>query len=103
MAKSPNQLPTKYNQVATTAYDLAKPITVIFDVVNDQRELGELARKSHTPSQIMDLALLEISNYLIFRDNVSRWLHLPYIPNISRTLLHFSRSSRGDAQNGGVG
>ena len=66
------QLRKKYNEVATMVYVLSKPITVIFDTDDKQRELGELAGKSYTSLHIVDLALLVISNYPIFRDDVRR-------------------------------
>ena len=58
-------------------YNLTEPITVIFDAVDNQRELGELTGKHYTPSQIADLSFLVISNYPIFRDNVRIWLRRP--------------------------
>ena len=48
------------------AYNLTKPITIIFDAVDNQCKLGELARQLYNPSQIVDLAFLVISNYPIF-------------------------------------
>ena len=58
-------------------YDMTKPTTVIFDMVDNQCKLEELAGKYYTPSQILDLAFLAISNYSSFRDNVRRWLCHP--------------------------
>ena len=55
-------------------YNLTNSITVICDVIDNQRELGELFGKTYTPSQTVDLAFLVISNYLIFRDYVRRWI-----------------------------
>ena len=49
------------------AYNLTKPIMVIFDAVDDQRKLGESADKLYTPPKIMDLVFLVISNYPFFK------------------------------------
>ena len=57
------------------ACGLNKPIMVIFGALNNQCNLGKAAGKPYTPSQMVDLAFLIISNYPIFRDNARRWIH----------------------------
>ena len=90
------QLQNKYNQVSTMTYNLIKPITVFFDEVINQRKLGELAKKSCTPSQIMDLNFRVISNYPIYRDNERRWLRQPPVdqkyPDLIDFFKRFTRS-----------
>ena len=47
-------------------YGMTNPIMVICDIVDKHRELGELAGEPYTPSQIVDLVFLVISNYPTF-------------------------------------
>ena len=80
--------------MATIAYNLSKPIAVIFDAVDNQGKLGELVGKPYTPSQIVDLDFLVISNYPIFRDNVRRWIfHPPIDPTYSKLVAFFKNST----------
>ena len=52
------------------SYGMTKPSTVIFDAVDNHRELGELAGKHSILSQIVNLTFLVISDYPIFCDYV---------------------------------
>ena len=85
------QLRTKYDKVVTMTYDMTKPIMVIFDAVNDQRELGELTGKSYTPSQIVYLTFLVVSNYPISSNNMRRWL-IKHTPISSPSSSKFARN-----------
>ena len=43
------QFKKKYNEVAAITYYLTKLITIIFDAINDNHKLRELAGKPHNP------------------------------------------------------
>ena len=40
------------------AYDLTGPVDVIFDTVDDIRELAELSGKPYSPEQMVDLGYI---------------------------------------------
>ena len=82
--------------MATMAYNLTKPITVIFDAVDYQRELGELFSKPYTLSQIVDLVFLVISDYPIFRENARRLLRQPSIDQTYLDLVVFFQEVHAD-------
>ena len=47
--RSANQLRKKYKDVATMTYGIAEPIDIIFDAIDDIREIGELAARPYIP------------------------------------------------------
>ena len=60
------------------SYDITEPIDVIFNSVDDLREIAELAGRPYSPIQMVDLGYMVIVKQPIFRSDVRRWLrHLP--------------------------
>ena len=71
---SANNLKDKYDNVATMSYDIDEPISIIFEAVDDLREIAELANKPYTDQQMVDLAYIVVSKLPIFRSDIRRWL-----------------------------
>ena len=57
------KLREKYDEVATMAYNISKPVDVIFSAVEDLRKIVELASRPYTDLQIVDLGHIVIGNH----------------------------------------
>ena len=68
--KSANNLKYKYDNVATMSYNIDEPISVIFNAVNDLREIAELANRTYTNQQMVDLAYIVVSKLPTFRSDI---------------------------------
>ena len=55
-------------------YQLEEPIDVIFSAIEDLQELEELAGRSFTSYQIVDIGYLIMSKHRIFRSDMQKWL-----------------------------
>ena len=71
---SANNLKEKYDSVATMSYDINEPISLIFDAVDDLREIAELAIRPYSNQQMVDLGYIVVSRQPIFRSDIRRWL-----------------------------
>ena len=71
---SAGQLKEKYDDVVTMPYDITEPIDMIFNAVDDLREIAELAGRPYSLIQMVDLGYLVIAKQSIFRSDVRRWL-----------------------------
>ena len=65
----------KLNAVATTKYDIIELIDIIFNEVDDLREIAELAMRPCIKVQIADLGYIILSNLPIFRSDIRRWIY----------------------------
>ena len=62
----------KLNAVATTKYDIIELIDIIFNEVDDLREIAELAMRPYTEIQMVDLGYIILSKIHIFRSDIRR-------------------------------
>ena len=56
-------------------YDIIEPIDVIFNAVDNLREIADFAGRSYSLVQMVDLRNFLITKQLIFRSDVLCWLH----------------------------
>ena len=56
------------------SYGITEPINVLFNSVDDLREIAELAGRPYSPIQMVDLGYIVIANHPIFQSVVRRWL-----------------------------
>ena len=59
------------------SYDITEPIDIIFNVVDNLREIIDLAGRLYSLVRMVDLACLVISKQPIIRSDVRRWLRRP--------------------------
>ena len=71
---SAGQLKEKYDDVVTMPYNTTEPINVIFNAVDDLREIAKLAGRPYFLIQMVDLGYLVIAKQSVFRSDVRRWL-----------------------------
>ena len=74
---SANQLKEKYDEVASISYDITEPIDVIFNDVDNLKEIADLAGRPYSLVQMVDLGYIVIAKQPIFRFGVRRWLRRP--------------------------
>ena len=55
-------------------YDISEPIDLIFNAVDDLREIAELATRPYTDIQMVDLGYMVLARQPIFRSDIRRWL-----------------------------
>ena len=63
---SANNLTDKFDNVATISYNIDETISVIFDAVDDLREISELANRPYTNQKMVDLGYIIVSKLPIF-------------------------------------
>ena len=71
---SANNLKDKFDNVATMPYDIDELISVIFNTVNELREIAELANRPYINQQMVDLGYIMVSKLPIFRSDIRHWL-----------------------------
>ena len=63
---SQQQLRAKYDAVESMEHIMEEPIDLIFDAVEDLREIGELAARPYSPAQIVDLGYIILAKNRLF-------------------------------------
>ena len=56
---------------------MEEPIDLIYDAVEDLREIGELLARPYSPAQIVDLGYIILAKNRLFRGDIRKWMRRP--------------------------
>ena len=78
---TPHQLGSRYEAVEQLEYKIEEPIDILFNVIEDLGKIAVLARRSHSPAQIVDLGYIVVSKNRIFRSDIQKSTRRPEYDN----------------------